>query len=301
MRPVQVRECQTRCTPRGDGPSCPGIPDPCPGAWAGRPITGTAGGSGADRALEQFRPRSVPTMSRPCSGLVTEWWPHPPCAWRAADGPYGAGDGVPGAECAGAADHHRHRPLHQAAPAEPLRGETPGPVPGGDADPAVGRRLADGAEPGVAPGRSSRDPARLLLRPAPGRSRRHDFAGGDDPPSTRSRHRRVDRRRRNAATYPWRPDALPSATSTCPSRSATPAAAPTSRCFSCWSRTEGSATAPPSSCSGGCRQPAAGCRTAGPTGQPHRPSAARPRGAAFGRVRVRRCRASCRSRCRGLR
>lgn len=172
---------------------------------------------------------------------------------------------------------------------------------GGDADPAVGRRLADGAEPGVAPGRSSRDPARLLLRPAPGRSRRHDFAGGDDPPSTRSRHRRVDRRRRNAATYPWRPDALPSATSTCPSRSATPAAAPTSRCFSCWSRTEGSATAPPSSCSGGCRQPAAGCRTAGPTGQPHRPSAARPRGAAFGRVRVRRCRASCRSRCRGLR
>ncbi|CAM5432146.1 hypothetical protein SCALM49S_04190 [Streptomyces californicus] len=33
----------------------------------------------------------------------------------------------------------------------------------------------------------------------------------------------------------------------------------------------------------GYRQPAAGCRTAGPTGQPHRLSAARPRRAAFGR------------------
>lgn len=70
-----------------------------------------------------FRPRSVPTMSRPCSGLVTEWWPPRAVRTAATDGRYGAGDGVPRAECAGAADHHRHRPLHRAAPAEPVRGE----------------------------------------------------------------------------------------------------------------------------------------------------------------------------------
>lgn len=233
------------------------------------------GGSGADRVWSSFQPRSVRRMSRPCSGLVTEWW-RPPASHtlRAVDGPYGAGDGVPRAECAGAADHYRQRPLQrllnrygEKPRARSLRGcgscrRSP---PGGwcRAGSGTGPEQPRSCAAASTPPRLV-EAADTTLPETMARSNPLPASARGPPPQKRC----------NVPLAPRRP---PSAASTCPSRSATSAAAPPSRCFSRWSRTEGSATAPPSSCS------AAGRRTAGPTAQPHRPSAARPRGAAFGR------------------
>ncbi len=63
---------------------------------------------GADDEPDAFRPRHrvVAAAHRKHGGLRL---------------PYRAGDRVPRAECAGAADHHRQRPLRPAAPAEPVR------------------------------------------------------------------------------------------------------------------------------------------------------------------------------------
>lgn len=218
----------------------------------------------------------------------------------------GAGDGVPRAECAGAADHHRHRPLHQAAPAEPVRGEPTrarslrGRGSCRRSPPGGWCRAGSGTGLGV-----DRSGAAEILRACFCAPRLEEAADTALPEA-------MIRLQLAPGIGPWTaaaetlqrtpvaPTHSPSAASTCPCRSATPAAAPTSRCFSCWSRTEGSATVPPSSCSGaGSRRSAAE-----PPGRPRSPIAYLRRGRAARRsagVRVRRCRASRRSRRRGTR
>ncbi|RUP66016.1 hypothetical protein SSPNP10_22515 [Streptomyces sp. NP10] len=240
------------------------------------------GGSGADRVWSSFQPRSVRRMSRPCSGLVTEWW-RPPAshALRAVDGPSGACDGVPRAECAGAADHYRQRPLDQAAPAEPLRAETPGAVPEGM------RILPSVAAWRMVPSREwHRSGAAEILRGCFYAPRLEEAADTTLPEA-------MTRLQPAPGIGAW--------TAAAETLQRTPGAlAPSLGDFHLPVQigyARGGADEQVLQLLGsyrgqrhraallllGYRQPAAGCRTAGPTGQPHRLSAARPRRAAFGR------------------